>query len=89
MAQRYYCPDCGDFSSDREYPKTEEGYPDTPLCKSCGTECSSLTQDPRMKELNSLANKMGVARIEYKKRIDALTVLAKEVKKDWGIKQLP
>ena len=84
MEQRYYCPECGDFSSDREYQMTEEGVPDTPVCKSCGTECTSLSDDPRMKELNNLANRLGVARIEYKERIDALTNLAKEVKKDWG-----
>jgi len=89
MAQRYYCPDCGDFSSDREYQMTEEGVPATPVCKSCGTDCTSLSSDPRMKKLNALANKMGAARIDYQTSIDDLKNLAIEVKKDWGLMKLP
>lgn len=89
MTQRFYCPDCGDFSSDREYPKTDDGFPDTPLCKSCGTECTSLTDDPRMTELNDLAKRLGVVRIEYKESISAVDTLAQELKDDWGLNKLP
>lgn len=89
MAKRYYCSDCGDYSADRDYPLTADGYPDTPVCKFCGMKCTGLEDDPRMQELNKRANRLGVARIEYQAAINALTVLAKEVKKDWGIKQLP
>lgn len=89
MAQRYYCPDCGDFSADREYPLTDDGFPDIPLCKSCGTECTSLTDDPRMTELNDLAKRLGVVRIEYKESISAVDTLAQELKDDWGLNKLP
>ncbi len=89
MAQRYYCPECGDFSSDREQQMTEEGVLNTPVCKSCGSDCTSLSADPRMKKLNALANRLGVARIEYQSSIDDLKNLAIEVKKDWGLMKLP
>ncbi len=84
MEQRHFCPECGDYSSDREYPKTKDGYPDTPVCKSCGTKCTSLSDDPRMGELSILANRVGEARLEYQARINALENLTREVKKDWG-----
>lgn len=87
MAERFYCPECGDYSSDREYPETEDG-DDVPLCKSCGTECTGLIDDPRMQELTILANRLGVARLEHQTRINALNTLTNEVKKDWGLQKL-
>jgi len=88
MAERFYCPECGDFSSDREYPKTDDGFPDTPVCKSCGTDCTRLTEDPRMEALNVLAKELGVVRIEYQQRIAAVKNLTNQIKTDWGLKKL-
>ena len=88
MAQKYYCSDCGDFSADREYPKTEDGFPDIPLCKSCGTECTDLTNDSRMGDLALLVQKLGKTRLEYESRIQAVNRLADKIKKDWGVDKL-
>ncbi len=62
----------------------EDTRDDAPVCKSCGTECTSLSDDPRMGELSILANRLGKARLEYQARINALENLTREVKKDWG-----
>lgn len=89
MIQRFYCPECGDYSSDREYPKTADGFQDTPVCKSCGTDCSRLSEDPRMTTLSKLADEMIYARATYQKKITAVTKLTNELKTDWGLMKLP
>lgn len=89
MEHRYYCPECGDFKVDREKSLDADGFRNPILCKSCGTECTGLGEDPRMETLNNLAVEMAGARLNYQERIDAVTKLTAELKTDWGLTKLP
>jgi len=89
MAHRYYCPDCGDFTTDREYSVDSDGFKNTPVCKSCGTDCSGLGEDPRLEVLNVLVLDLGKTRLEYQKRIGAVKNLTNQIKADWGIAIVP
>lgn len=88
MSERWYCPNCGDYTEDREYRLKDDGFEDDPLCKHCGAECSDLVNDPRMGDLQNLVNELAETRLEYQTRISAVDTLADRIKKDWGVGEL-
>jgi len=89
MAHRYYCSECGDFKSDREISLDDEGFRNPILCKSCGTECTGLGEDPRLEVLNLLVADLVKSRVVYQKRIAAVKNLTTQIKEDWGVGKLP
>jgi len=89
MAFRYYCSECGDFKVDREITFDDEGFRNPILCKSCGTECTGLGEDPRLEVLNLLVIDLGKSRGVYQKRIAAVKNLTNQIKEDWGVGNFP
>lgn len=85
MSEVFYCPQCADYDSNREHRMTDEGYPDTPLCKFCGSECDDLANESRMETLADMVKEMGEARETYTDLINRVQELTNEIRKDYKI----
>jgi hypothetical protein len=85
VSEVFYCPNCADYSADREGRLSHGGYPLPPLCKHCGAECEDLANEPRMEELANLVKQMGEAREEYRELIEKVQDLTNQIRADYKI----
>ncbi len=81
--EKYLCPNCVTYLAGRIHSLKPNGFPDTPLCKSCGSECLGSENDDRYADLAELEAELDSARQAFEHAQYKYDTLKAELEEDW------
>jgi hypothetical protein len=85
MVEITYCPNCADYTMDRDYDLLDGDLYETVTCIICHAECERIENDERLETLGKLALERDDAEEEYKQALYNYTMLEDEIKSNYQI----